>query len=148
MTIPFGKYKGKSIDWVYDNDKKYFKWLESIPLKDKFAEQFADYHLRLKEIQSKKEASAVQIAKELIKNYVSNKKRVRAVNVHSVGFEFRLGDLSLEDILNRDFTLWYTLPNGTHTHISLSKGNYDILYRILDKYWKETGEVWEDRGLY
>lgn len=147
MTIPFGRYKGKSIDWVYNNDKNYFQWLESIPLKDKFAEQFADYHLHLKEIQANKEVLAVQVAKDLIERYVNNKKRVRAVNVHSVGFEFRLGDLSLEDILNRDFTLWYVL-DGKRTHISLSKDNYDMLYRILDKHWKEAGEVWEERGLY
>lgn len=32
--IPFGKYKGKEISYVYENDLKYYCWLNSIELKD------------------------------------------------------------------------------------------------------------------
>jgi hypothetical protein len=29
MKLPFGKYKGKTINWIKENDTSYYNWLES-----------------------------------------------------------------------------------------------------------------------
>lgn len=146
ILMPFGKYKGKPLEWIYFNDKSYFEWLENIP-KDYIQEAIAEFRLRLKDIVKDKQEEGIKEAKAIIDSYIAKGKNVRAVNVHNVGFEFRLGDLSLEDILNRDFTLRY-YRNGNLQSIDLTKEQYQELYYILDKEWKKHDEVWEKRGLY
>lgn len=146
ILMPFGKYKGKPLEWIYFNDKSYFEWLENIP-KDYIQEAIAEFRLCLKDIVKAKQEEGIKEAKAIIDSYITKGKNVRAVNVHSVGFEFRLGDLSLEDILNRDFTLRY-YRNGKLQSIDLTKEQYQELYYILDKEWKKHNEIWEERGLY
>ena len=145
ILIPFGKYKGKTLEWIYFNDKSYFKWLKNIS-KDYIQEAIAEFTLRLKDIVKAKQEESIKEAKAIINSYIAKGKHVRGVNVHSVGFEFRLGNLSLEDILNRNFTLRY-YRNGKPQSVDLTKEQYQELYYILDKEWKKH-EVWEARGLY
>ena len=144
ILIPFGKYKGKSLEWIYFNDKSYFKWLENIS-KGYIQEAIAEFILRSKDIVKAKQEESIKEAKAIINSYIAKGKYVRGVNVHSVGFEFRLGDLSLEDILNRNFTLRY-YRNGKPQSVDLTKEQYQELYCILDKEWKKH-EIWEARGL-
>lgn len=146
ILMPFGKYKGKPLEWIYFNDKNYFKWLENIS-KDYIQEAIAEFRLRLNDIIRAKQDEDIKEAKTIIDSYIAKGKIVRGVNVHSVGFEFRLGDLSLEDILNRDFTLRY-YRNSKLQSIDLTKEQYKELYYILDKEWKKHNEMWERRGLY
>lgn len=147
MSIPFGKYKNKSIEWIYKNDKDYFKWLESIPLKEPFASEFAQFHLDLViEIENMENAHVNKVLFK-IDEYIKNKEPIYYVNVHSVGIEFRFKDISLEDILGKTFTLWYS-DKGKHISVNLTKENYNILYNILNNYWQRTGKQTQDRGLY
>ena len=145
ILIPFGKYKGKTLKWIYFNDKSYFKWLKNIS-KDCIQEAIAEFTLRLKDIVKAKQEESIKEAKAIINSYIAKGKYVRGVSVHSVGFEFRLGDLSLEDMLNRNFTLRY-YRNGKPQSVDLTKEQYQELYYILDKEWKKH-EIWEARGLY
>lgn len=145
ILIPFGKYKGKTLEWIYFNDKSYFKWLKNIS-KDYIQEVIAEFTLRLKDIVKAKQEESIKEAKAIINSYIAKGKYVRGVNVHSVGLEFKLGDLSLEDILNRNFTLRY-YRNGKPQSVDLTKEQYQELYYILDKEWKKH-EIWEERGLY
>lgn len=77
---------------------------------------------------------------------------IYGVYVHGVGFEYRLyaksdldvSYLSLVDIMDRNFTLYV----DNHYTITLSSSQYKELEDIIDKYWKLSGERFEDRGLY
>ena len=147
MTIPFGKYKGKSIQWVYDNDRSYYKWLEGIQLKEPFATKFADFHNSLLQKEREIENGHVYNVLGLIEEFIKDNDEIYGVNVHSVGFEFRFNGISLEEIMNERFSLRYYDNNGV-VNVELSKENYDVLYEVMYKYWTEKGKPWQDRGLY
>ena len=147
MTIPFGKYKGKSIQWVYDNDKSYYKWLEGIQLKEPFATKFADFHNSLLQKEREIENGHVYNVLGLIEEFIKDNDDIYGVNVHSVGFEFRFNGISLENILSKHYNLRYYDNNGV-VNVELSKENYDVLYEVMYKYWTEKGKPWQDRGLY
>lgn len=77
---------------------------------------------------------------------LSEGNRVRYVNVHCVGSEFRIKHCSLEDIMGRDFT-WYNFD--TKETIKLTKFQYDKIHTILNNSWKaQPAPIYEDRGLY
>lgn len=82
---------------------------------------------------------------------------IYGVNVHSVGFEFRLYSkddrpklsyISLEDILSRHYSLYMWDKDMNTFEFKLTESQHEMLYRIIDKYWKQTGERFQDRGLY
>lgn len=147
MSIPFGKYKDKSIEWVYKNDRDYFKWLEGIPLKEPFASEFTYFHLKLAERAKENENIHTNKALFLIDKFIEDNKPIYGVNVHSVGFEFRFNGISLENIMDKQYTLHYN-DDGKYININLNKENYQILYDEMEKYWVKKGKPWQDRGLY
>lgn len=85
-----------------------------------------------------------------------------AVNVHGVGFEWRIirrnlerKDLiywiSIEEIMNSRPTLFVAIKNlfdkNNQTWI-LTEKQYDNLNSEITRIWRATGEKWQDRGLY
>lgn len=139
MSIPFGKYKGKSIEYVYDNDYKYFEWLKSIATRDPLVSEIAEFLCGLQE----KENKLVQRTINKIKKYIGDKEKVFGVNVHNVGWEYRIKDISLEEITGGYFTLYISKKRYT-----LHKDNFEVLKEYLHRYWIETGENMKSRGLY
>lgn len=139
MTIPFGKYKGKSIEYVYNNDLSYFKWLVDVARKDPLVTEIAEFYLHLKENENKLVYNTI----DKIEEYISNGERVFSVNIHNVGQEYRIKDISLEEIVGNQYTLWISRKSYT-----LHKENFDVLQTILEKYWIQTGRCTKDRGLY
>lgn len=124
--IPFGKYKGKTLKYIKENDKHYYWWL---------LKQDCQF---LKDVETKRVNEALNKIEKLIKEG----RKVRFVNVHCVGEEYRLGgiyDISLEEIVGNQ----YLLNSET-----ISKDNYDKLHKILTEYWIKQGKIVEDRGLY
>lgn len=80
-----------------------------------------------------------------IQELLDEHKKVRYVNVHCVGSEFRIGFCSLENILGKH----YTWREGIHSTTTLVKSQYDRIHEVLDKAWKEQPvPIYEDRGLY
>lgn len=85
-----------------------------------------------------------------------------AVNVHGVGFEWRIirrnlerNDLiywiSIETIVNQKPTLFVAvndLFDKRNQGWKLTEKQYDKLKDEITRIWKATGEQWQDRGLY
>lgn len=74
-----------------------------------------------------------------IKEYVNNGEIVYGISIHAVGFELRLKDISLEDIMGNQFFL-----NGK----KISKEFYNKIYNILYPIYEKQGSQNKDRGLY
>lgn len=139
MTVPFGKYKGKSLEYVYNNDLQYFKWLESVAVKEPLASRIANFRLHLQEVENKLVYNTI----EKIEEYINNKEIVFSINIHNVGQEYRIKDISLEEVVGNQYTLWVSNKNYT-----LHQENFKVLQTILEKYWIKTGKNTKDRGLY
>ena len=139
MTVPFGKYKGKSLEYVYNNDLQYFKWLESVAVKEPLASRIANFRLHLQEVENK----LIYDTLCKIDKYIDQRKMVYQVNVHNVGEEYRLEDISIEEIVGNH----YTLRIKRKSYV-LRKDNYEVLKEVLYSYWIKTGENTKDRGLY
>lgn len=110
-------------------------------------EAIAEFRLHLEDTIREKQEQGIRDAKKIIDIFLKEHKQVRAVNVHGVGFEFRLGNLSIEDILNRDFTLRYYKNNKLQS-VDITREQYRELYLILREEWRKYTELWEERGLY
>lgn len=86
----------------------------------------------------------------------NNKFDIYGVNVHGVGFEYRLyansnlkvSYLSLEDIMDNRFSLYVDDINDKHYSFTLTESQYRKLDSVINVYWKKTGKRFEDRGLY
>lgn len=139
MAVPFGKYKGKSIEYIYNNDLSYFKWLVDIARKDPLLTEIAEFYLHLKENENKLVYNTI----EKIEEYINNNERVFSINIHNVGQEYRIKDISLEEVVGNNYTLWISGKSYT-----LHKENFEVLQTILEKYWTQTGRCTKDRGLY
>lgn len=99
----------------------------------------------------KKYESNADIALKIIAEEINKGKIVYKVNVHSVGIEYRIYPLSLENIMGQHFTFrYYKEVNGrTRLHeLKLSKKEYEIVEEVVEGYWVKHGERWQDRGLY
>lgn len=139
MAVPFGKYKGKSIEYIYNNDLSYFKWLVDIARKDPLLTEIAEFYLHLKENENKLVYNTI----EKIEEYINNNERVFSINIHNVGQEYRIKDISLEEVVGNNYTLWISGKSYI-----LHKENFEVLQTILEKYWAQTGRCTKDRGLY
>lgn len=139
MTVPFGKYKGKSLEYVYNNDLQYFKWLESVVVKEPLVSRIANFRLHLQEVENK----LVYDTLCKIDKYIDQRKIVYQVNVHNVGEEYRLEDISIEEIVGNH----YTLRIKRKSYV-LRKDNYEVLKEVLYSYWIKIGKNTKDRGLY
>lgn len=84
-----------------------------------------------------------------------------AVNVHGVGFEWRiivkdkdsklLYWISIEAILGRTYTLFVATDNlfdKNNQQWCITEEQFNLLDKVITKYWKNTGEKFQDRGLY
>ena len=85
-----------------------------------------------------------------------------AVDVHGVGFEWRIirknlerKDLiywiSIESVVNQKPTLFvaiHDLFDKNNQTWKLTQKQYDNLYSEITRIWRATGEQWKDRGLY
>ena len=84
-----------------------------------------------------------------------------AVNVHGVGFEWRIireSDnenhiywISTEDICNHRPSLYvakHDLFNSKNQSWKLTDEQYEMLSNEIELIWKKQGEQWQDRGLY
>ena len=85
-----------------------------------------------------------------------------AVNVHGVGFEWRIIQkditnkdliywISIETIVNRKPTLFvakHNLFDKNNQKWKLTEKQYDNLNTEIAIIWRATGEQWQDRGLY
>lgn len=135
----FGKYKGKTIKYIATKDPKYFEWLQSINPTGPVGDAIEDY---LYDLGVKEEKFIDQCLKKIDK-LVKSGEKVRYVNVHNVGEEYRLGTYTdgvwIENIMGEQFSV-----NGT----KILKGNYPRLQEPLNKFWKIQGEITETRGLY
>ena len=98
----------------------------------------------------------IQSLKKYIKEH-NDEYDIYGVCVHSVGFEFRLRGrydnlkicyISLEDILSRHYSLYIWDKDMNTYSYKLTESQHEILYRVIHKYWKQTGERFQDRGLY
>ena len=139
MTVPFGKYKGKSLEYVYDNDLQYFKWLESVAVKEPLVSRIANFRMHLQEVENK----LIYDTLCKIDKYIDHRKIVYQVNVHNVGIEYRLEDINIEEIVGNHYTL-----RIKHKSYTLRKDNYEVLKEVLYNYWLKTGKHTKDRGLY
>ena len=139
MTVPFGKYKGKSLEHVYNNDLQYFKWLESVAVKEPLMSRIANFRIHLQEVENK----LIYDTLGKIEKYIEQKKTVYQVNVHNVGIEYRLEDINIEEIVGNQYTL--RIKRKSYT---LRKDNYEVLKEVLHNYWSKTGKHTQDRGLY
>lgn len=139
MTVPFGKYKGKSLEYVYNNDLQYFKWLESVAVKEPLVSRIANFRLHLQEVENK----LIYDTLCKIDKYIDQRKIVYQVNVHNVGEEYRLEDISIEEIVGNH----YTLRIKRKSYL-LRKDSYEVLKEVLYSYWVKTGKNTKDRGLY
>ena len=139
MTVPFGKYKGKSLEYVYNNDLQYFKWLESVAVKEPLVSRIANFRLHLQEVENK----LIYDTLCKIDKYIDQRKIVYQVNVHNVGEEYRLEDISIEEIVGNH----YTLRIKRKSYL-LGKDSYEVLKEVLYSYWVKTGKNTKDRGLY
>lgn len=139
MTIPFGKYKGRSLEYVYDNDYKYFEWLKNTATREPLVSEIAKFLCDLQ----KRENKIIQDAIAKIQKYINDGEKVFGVNVHNVGWEYRVKDISLEEVVGEQFTL--RILKNTYT---LHKDNFENLRDLLYNYWIKTGKNMKDRGLY
>lgn len=139
MTVPFGKYKGKSLEHVYNNDLQYFKWLESVAVKEPLMSRIANFRMHLQEVENK----LIYDTLGKIEKYIEQKKTVYQVNVHNVGVEYRLEDINIEEIVGNQYTL--RIKRKSYT---LRKDNYEVLKEVLHNYWSKTGKHTQNRGLY
>lgn len=94
-----------------------------------------------------------------LKRYIEKHNKefdIYGVCVHGVGFEYRLyaksnlnvSYLSLEDIMDRNFTLYVDDYSAKDYKITLTNEQHKELEYSIDKYWKLSGKRFEDRGLY
>lgn len=139
FIMPFGKYKGLEISYIKENDKKYFNWM----LKTDFKEPFKTALLDFFEYEKELENQMVDKVIEKIHHLTKEGNIVRYVNVHCVGYEYRLGTYKdgvwIENIMNEHYSL-----NGK----KITKDNFKKLNDILSEYWEKQGKHTEDRGLY
>lgn len=54
MVMPFGKYKGKTIQWIADNDVLYLDWMMGIDLRGRLFHAVYDLHTKYEEEIAKK----------------------------------------------------------------------------------------------
>lgn len=95
---------------------------------------------------------------EYIHRY-KNKYEIYKVNVHRVSIEYifwpvntldklKIRFLSIENILDRTYRLCVNLFEKTSYLIEVNKYQYKKLEKVIKQYWIESGEHWQDRGLY
>lgn len=133
--IPFGKYKGKEISYVYENDLKYYYWLNSIELKAGFKEAMEKFKQNLFE----QERQWVLELLEKAKKYRKQRETVFYINIHSVGTQYQIKDINTENILNEAFYI-----NGK----KVNEENFKILENYLYEENQKLGCPSKDRGLY
>ena len=133
--IPFGKYKGKTIGYVYNNDIKYYKWLKTIPLKGQLKQNIEDFEQNL----AKTERDFVLQLLEKAKKYREQGELVYYINIHCVGDQYQIKDINTENILNRSFYI---------NCRAISKDNFKILEDYLYEENKKLGSPSKSRGLY
>ena len=136
LTMPFGKYKGKTILEVYNADKSYFDWLNKADLKQPFRHALETF----KEALNYEEGVYVQRMFNKAKNYVNDGEIVYYVNIHCVGEEFRVKDINTEEIIGNQ---WFICGKQIK-----NKQNFDLLHQFFKKENKKMGEPSKDRGLY
>lgn len=141
VKFPFGKYKGQYIEDIYKNHYDYIQWL-----KDKGVDGFVyDEIKRLDDLKEQERLNKLEVIHNSINELVLNKEKVYAQNIHCVGFGYIIGGICLEDVMS-NYTV-YSIQDDIN--IKLTKDEYIILYKILDKQWhSQPKELWQDRGLY
>ena len=136
LTIRFGKNKGKTILEVYNTDRKYFDWLNTVDLKQPFKHALETFKKAL----DYEEGLYTQRMLNKAKNYVKNGEIVYYMNIHCVGEEFRIKDVNTEEIIGNQFYIC-----GVRIK---NKQNFDILHQFLKKQNELMGKPSKDRGIY
>lgn len=141
VKFPFGKYKGQYIEDVYNNHCDYIRWL-----KDKGVNGFVYEEIkRLDDLKEQEHLNKLEVIHSGINELLSNKEKVYAQNIHSVGFGYIIGGIHLEDVMS-SYTV-YSIQDDIN--IRLTKDEYTTLYNILDKQWNnQPKKLWQDRGVY
>lgn len=141
VKFPFGKYKGQYIEDVYNNHYDYIQWL-----KDKDVNGFVYEEIkRLDDLKEQERLNKLGVIHSGINELLSNKEKVYAQNIHSVGFGYIIGGIHLEDVMS-SYSV-YSIQDDIN--IRLTKDEYTTLYNILDKQWNnQPKKLWQDRGVY
>lgn len=93
----------------------------------------------------------IDFALNMIREEIDKGAKVFAVNVHSVGIEYRIYPLSIENIMGKHFTFSYFKEvDGKMKlrEIKLTESEYKAIEAVVQEYWKAQGSRWQDRGLY
>lgn len=93
----------------------------------------------------------IDFALKMIKEEIDKGAKVFAVNVHSVGIEYRIHPLSIENIMGKHFTFHYFKEIDGKMRlreIKLTESEYKAIEAVVREYWTAQGSKWQDRGLY
>lgn len=78
-----------------------------------------------------------------VSSLISSGEKVYYVNVHAVGYEYRIGNCSLEAVCAQ-WRSWYEAGKRT----DLTEDQYQQVRKVLAEQWVKDGELSKDRGVY
>ena len=133
MILTFGKYKGKDLDYVLEKDNQYIEWIKKNNINQEIINEL-----------NKRHNDMFIYFKNKIIEHIKNKEVPFKQNIHSVGEGFIVKDLHIEEIIGNRYCV-YDFKNKI---LSLSESEYNELKDILEPYWLNSSQKWQNRGLY
>lgn len=133
LVLKFGKYKNKTLKYIYNKDPKYIDWLEGL---DNLYENYKDAISDIRWYEEQIENKIIHSVLEDIEKYIKRGEPIYYRDLDAVGCEFVIDSLTIGETCSGQ--RW--LDNKKYKNYSLTEDKYNILRDKLEEYWKLDGE--------
>lgn len=133
IKIKFGKYKDKTLKYIYKKDPKYIDWLESL---DNLYSNYRDAIEDIRWYEEQLENKIVYSVLEDIDRYIKRGEPIYYRDLDAVGCEYIIDYLTIGETCSGQ--RW--IDNKKYHNQSVKKENYEIIKEKIVKYWEKDGK--------
>lgn len=133
IILRFGKYKNKSLKYIYNKDPKYIDWLEDL---DNLYENYKDAISDIRWYEEQLVNQMIYSVLDDIERYIKRGEPIYYRDLEAVGCEYIIDYLTIGETCSGQ----YWLDNKKYKNINITKDKYEVLKEKLVKYWEEDGK--------